>query len=412
VVSARRLVTGLATALVAGLSLLAFGACDLVLGLPDRHFDPHVDCTGGDCVCAAGYADCDAKPDNGCEADLGSAADCGGCGHVCDNGACTAGACGCDQDFSDCDGKPQNGCEVSLLTDVDNCGACGHACLGGACQDGACQPIVVGKFVMPQSLGLAQGSLYVGSCEKPAIAKIPVGGGAVTTAVSSTHCVFLMSIVGDTIYWADDTDVYASPLAAPATPKHLVPNSNSELFFAASPSHVYWYSFDTVAMTQALMRVPTAGGPPENVAPDAQVNDLITDATHAYWADQGGVHSIPHAGGASKVLYTNSVLDVLAIGVDADSLYIGDTQGVRRQPLAGGAPTMLADASFVDAIAVDATHVYWADQGDGSLAKVPRGGGATTVVATGQTFDMGMRLFVDDQAVYWIADQQVRKVAK
>jgi hypothetical protein len=55
-------------------------------------------CASGACgfTCAAGFADCDALPANGCEADLSSTGHCGGCGRVCPSGeACAAGACFC-----------------------------------------------------------------------------------------------------------------------------------------------------------------------------------------------------------------------------------------------------------------------------------------------------------------------------
>ncbi|MFO0762940.1 MAG: DNRLRE domain-containing protein [Byssovorax sp.] len=87
--------------------------------------------------CAAGFADCDGKAADGCEADLSSPASCGACGHVCAAAhatpSCTAGACGiavCDPGWGDCDGDPANGCEASLAIAPNSttCGACGVTC--------------------------------------------------------------------------------------------------------------------------------------------------------------------------------------------------------------------------------------------------------------------------------------------
>jgi hypothetical protein len=108
-------------------------------------------CTGGHCsiTCQAGYADCDHNPDNGCEANTStSPAACGGCGNVCDvpNSvpACVAGSCtvgSCLPGYADCDNKPNNGCEVNIDTPA-NCGSCGNACsLNNAtptCPTGTC----------------------------------------------------------------------------------------------------------------------------------------------------------------------------------------------------------------------------------------------------------------------------------
>ena len=407
-----RLAAVLGSALAAGLALITISACDVVLGLPDRHFDPHVACDGGGCVCAPGFADCDQKPDNGCEADLTRLATCGACGHDCRNGTCVMAACACDTGFADCDQKPENGCEVELAKDVANCGACGHDCLGGVCEAGVCQPVVMGKFVMPQSFALSGSSLYVGVCQTPSLFQIPVAGGTAVPAAISSACPFLMSIVGSTLYWGSDTDIYATQLGAVTAPTKLVPNSNSVLFFAASATQIYWYSFDNTTMTQALMRAPTAGGPAVVIAPGAQVNCIVTDAARGYWADTAGIHSVPHDDTTVTLIEPPSALSALALAVDASNLYIGDTSQVKRRPLAGGAAKQLATASFVDAITVDADHVYWADSQNGDLSKVPIAGGSAKVLATGQTFDMGMQLYVDGQAVYWLADMQVRKVAK
>ena len=94
-------------------------------------------CEDGSCVmgeCDAGWADCDADAANGCETELGTVDDCGGCGDACsyDNasGLCTEGACemgACDANYGDCNADAADGCETAL-TSNDNCGACGNTC--------------------------------------------------------------------------------------------------------------------------------------------------------------------------------------------------------------------------------------------------------------------------------------------
>jgi hypothetical protein len=152
-------------------------------------------CDMGVCAitCAAGRADCDANPVNGCEADLGSVLTCGicsnrcggatpvcvaspsgpscgtgcaagqtrcgmacvdtqssvdhcgACGNVCPGGPgaarlCVGGACRitCATGTADCDRNPATGCEVSIATDTRNCGMCGNACASLTCSGGAC----------------------------------------------------------------------------------------------------------------------------------------------------------------------------------------------------------------------------------------------------------------------------------
>src|SRR5262245_36909397 len=50
-------------------------------------------------------------------------------------------------------------------------------------------------------------------------------------------------------------------------------------------------------------------------------------------------------------------------------------------------------------VAADATHVYWTNYGDGTVRRMPLGGGASTLVATGQLRPAGIA--VDRDFVYW-----------
>ena len=96
-----------------------------------------VDC--GSCPgCAAGTADCNHNPADGCETNLNTPSNCGGCGIVCQQvggtNACVPSGNGyvckptCDATHADCNMKPNDGCEVDL-SGPGNCGACGHACM-------------------------------------------------------------------------------------------------------------------------------------------------------------------------------------------------------------------------------------------------------------------------------------------
>jgi formylglycine-generating enzyme required for sulfatase activity len=119
-------------------------------------------CAGGLCgvACNEGFANCDGALADGCEVDTRtSAAHCGGCGRACADAAhavagCAAGACGfrCDEGFASCDGRPDNGCEADLRTDRAHCGACGSACGAGTrCVGGECVEVVevpMGTFTM------------------------------------------------------------------------------------------------------------------------------------------------------------------------------------------------------------------------------------------------------------------------
>ncbi len=104
-------------------------------------------CTRGVCglTCAPGFGNCDFVAANGCEADLSAPASCGVCGNRCSTGPnqtarCVMGSCGaqCRPGFADCDGRPVNGCEADLNA-TTTCGSCTNACpVGQSCTGGTC----------------------------------------------------------------------------------------------------------------------------------------------------------------------------------------------------------------------------------------------------------------------------------
>ena len=95
-------------------------------------------CNQGVCdlsnACPPGHAHCSDNPDDGCEADLSTAATCGSCSTQCSGSSATcaidgkggyACAAGCGTASSDCSGQ----C-VDVTSDPKNCGGCGMACPG------------------------------------------------------------------------------------------------------------------------------------------------------------------------------------------------------------------------------------------------------------------------------------------
>lgn len=92
-------------------------------------FGVELDCGAGECIdgecmgggCPPGFADCNGDAGDGCEVELGTDADCGGCGDSCSGAAhatagCMAGTCqyACQAPWENCDGDWGNGCEVPV----------------------------------------------------------------------------------------------------------------------------------------------------------------------------------------------------------------------------------------------------------------------------------------------------------
>ncbi len=99
----------------------------------------------GIAICQEGFSDCDEVEQNGCEVDLFfDEENCGACGISCVSenavSTCVLGRCEfvvCLPDFADCNTKPEDGCEVDLRSDSAHCGECGSLC-AGECAQGIC----------------------------------------------------------------------------------------------------------------------------------------------------------------------------------------------------------------------------------------------------------------------------------
>jgi hypothetical protein len=94
-------------------------------------------------LCPPGFADCDGNGGNGCETDITTPANCGGCGVVCsgNTSACKDGQCmGLCEAYYGVPTCNNGSCLWSPDTDPNNCGGCGIVCSGSApfCSAGQC----------------------------------------------------------------------------------------------------------------------------------------------------------------------------------------------------------------------------------------------------------------------------------
>jgi hypothetical protein len=113
---------------------------------------------------------------------------------------------------------------------------------------------------------------------------------------------------------------------------------------------------------------------------------LAVDASEVYWTTSEGTWWAPKAGGAATALLPHGVID---FEVDGGDLYFIAGSELARMPRDGGAPTVLA-TGLVDpmVLAVGLTHVFVACGGGGNsgtttgyVAVVPKIGGSSVVLA-------------------------------
>jgi hypothetical protein len=184
--------------------LMNCGSC----GVPCARPRGLVSCETGVCAllaCDAGARDCNGLPDDGCESDLRDLENCGGCGIACllphATASCGSGACtivSCAAGFDNCDARQENGCEVDVRVSAMHCGSCSTACptapahAASECADSRCALVCDpgwGDCDLRPETG-CEASLAApgtcGECGSPCPAGMPLCAGNAGTGFSCT----------------------------------------------------------------------------------------------------------------------------------------------------------------------------------------------------------------------------------
>jgi hypothetical protein len=352
--------------------LLALSACAQVWGIESRGLDAHVRCEDGNCVCTGG--------------------------------------------FDDCDGSPENGCETDLASSEDHCGACGHGCLGGGCSGGRCLPITLAKVKSSSAMAHVEGHIYLGSCMKPMLSRLPTSGGAPEVVVEDTGgtCVAAIASAADTLYYATHEGVFSLSLAAsPPVPVQLAAGRAS--FLSAGNGYVYWNDLD---ISHEVFRYSTAKGVESgfNETP-LQIDAFAHGAQRLYWVTNGmTIDGLPHGGDIPDTILEFQDEDIFdqfanptqSFLVDEPFAYFARKGAVRRFDLGADAEPSkrLAPAGDPRALLLDGDFLYWADAATKEVVRLPRVGsadGLAEVLARDDNLSPATRMFADATTLYWLS---------
>jgi hypothetical protein len=362
-------------------------------------------------ACNAGYGNCNNASGDGCEVNVSvDRNNCGTCGFVC--GAsfnCTSGSCTCG-------GALPNLCAgacVNYQTDANNCGSCGHSCTGTSCSAGLCVPVVLAQSPnVAQPAGIANDGGYVfwtNYANPGSVMRVTGTGGGLLTLTSGQ--VFPQYIVahGGTVYFLNENagaggilksmTNTGGGLSALASAGSGFPSGLA--FDQVSGNRLFWGNDVSGTTNRFRFDLPSTN---TLIHTGSQMSGLAADNLGDYWTEPSNSRVVGQPNGQGASVFAGNLVNPAGIVANSGSIYYaergsGANGAIWKEPSAGGTQTKLASnltsPVYID---TDGVSVYWSDQNDGAIYRVPVGGGTVVTIAKGAGIG---QLTVDATYVYY-----------
>lgn len=308
---------------------------------------------------------------------------------------------------------------LDVERDPDNCGECGHSCLGAACRQSRCDMQVIAQGeVFPAAL--ATDGRYVYWVDRSAgstgtvrrLDKTQLGLAPVTLASNQNDATDL-AVSPTALYWVASTDgmVMTMPLAG-GTASVVAIHQAQPSYLALSVDFLVWVNHGDQQTQGSVMKQSLSGGPAIRIASDFGIGRIAANATTAVYSTQYDIWAVPLAGGAPQQFASGSVND---LAMDDSYVYWTTADGVFRKAITVGRVELLY-AGYAAALAVDDAHIYFVavqtTSNTSDIRRVSLAGGNDLLLAVGQTATVALAL--DDQFVYWVnqSDGKIVRVPK
>lgn len=261
---------------------------------------------------------------------------------------------------------------ADLMTNPRHCGRCGRDCAGGQCSGGTCTPVVLMRDLgFAIGVAVAGDAVYVGAHDK--IWRLGVDGGGAVEVVGPAGARY-MAASATHLYWTDGSSVLRWPLQGGPIEK-IVTNVPGAMGVALAPAHVY---FSRYREDGSVERALLDGGSRETVIASYDRPEDIDFANGELFVGGDGENELAAFAndgfGSKRVLSRYEAPVAMAVwGSDVFFVQQGDDT-LRRVPIAGGTAERLADTGgHPCGIAVNADSVFWVTcAGDGRLYRLVR----------------------------------------
>ncbi len=221
------------------------------------------------------------------------------------------------------------------------------------------------------------------------VASVPKTGGAMNILVVGENPTGALALEGQRLYWGEAWTSTAAnsavihSMSIDGGPVSDLAANLAELgatSVAVDSANLYFTNLGEGTVNQVLL----AGGPVVMLANDQEgLNGIAVGDSHVYWANFAGPIGAPEGQPPPTPTATDGTVD--------------------RVPIGGGATQTLATSYTMNAVAVDATHFYFSTVDDASgdlvIESAPIDGGTPTVLACAGAW---IGPVVDDTAIYWV----------
>lgn len=270
------------------------------------------------------------------------------------------------------------------------------------------------------------------------IRKVPLDGDLPTTLVTTSEEIVSLATDGTYLYWQEagdavgESSIKRMPLGGGEVTVVVdgFLNGFGAPWHAAGGMTVEGTEIFFTSRYNGLMKTSTSGGSVTILSTFDTVErfprKLALDETNLYWVDQTSLNLVPRNGGVASVLANGLGLSIdllirdgYAIWAEAYCCGRTLTGSIKMVPTSGGAvTTIVSGLDGVRSLDADSATVYFIEgqyvfQGweSGRLAKVSRGGGAITTLASAVMADFVSPIAVDDRNVYFADGSGLKKVS-
>jgi hypothetical protein len=313
-----------------------------------------------------------------------------------------------------------NGSCTDTTSNQANCGSCGHVCQNTTCTNGACDSTVLSSaFVPPGRLTIDANNAYWTNGDGT-IRSVPLAGGTTATLATGLSQPMGIAVDAQNVYAvSQDGRIVSVPLSGASTVTVLAQTQPNPYAMAVDATNVYWSNVGSGAGNGSIMACAKAGcgQAPTTLASGMHVQypyGLTVSGGDLYWTSfnfGGEINRVPTTGGMFTTFSSNLgyPYELSIAGSVTLAVLYGQGGSIALVPSSGGAATSLVGGqSFPTEGTTDGTAAYWtltvpSAQNGATLVKAPLATGQAEVLA--KNMQPAGSVQVDSQNVYWLSNE-------